>query len=197
MFLIVFALQFAFSTFAHAGSIDLGLEASALKSGYAIRLLRPLPRRNSGCETIFRNGEVLETCDPNYGFDPAIEGVFRTYCEWNLNTHYQKNNPSKWLEPYSNPDLITITDAKVGFSNHDEYRTYLHRIRKKVYITYRWIELQFNDGISGTKLGSLKCYPSQAYEYLPSKKENPAPCLKVRLSSERLKIHSESSIRKR
>lgn len=171
MFLIVFALQIVVSAFAQASSIDLGLEASSLKNGYAIRLLKPLPRRNSGCETIFRSGRVLETCDPNYGFDPAIEGVFRTYCEWNLNTHYQKNNSSKWLEPYTNPDLIEITDAKVGFSNYDEYRTYLQKLGKRVYITYRWIELEFKDGITGSKLGSLKCYPSQAYEYLPSKEK--------------------------
>lgn len=170
MFLFVFTLQLAFSSFAQSSPVDFGLEASTLKKGYAIRLLKPLPRRNSGCDTIFRSGKVLDSCEPNYGFDPAIEGVFRNYCEWNLNTHYQKNNSAKWLEPYSNPDLIEIADAKIGFSHHDEYRTYIHKLRNKEYITVRWIELIFNDRISGSKLGSLKCYPSQAYEYYPNKK---------------------------
>lgn len=158
-----------FSGLAQSAPIDLDLEASTLKSGYAIRLLKPLPRRNSGCDTIFRSGKVLNSCEPNYGFDPAIEGVIRNYCEWNLNTHYQKNNSAPWLESYFNSNLITISDAKIGFSNHDEYRTYIHKFKMKEYITYRWIELVFNDGISGTKLGSLKCYPSQAYEYDPFK----------------------------
>ncbi len=150
-----------------ASEINRNLEASTLKNGYAIRILKPLPRRNSGCDTIFRSGKVLDSCEPNYGVDPAIEGVVRNYCEWNLNTHYQKHNPAKWLESYDHAKLISIANARVGFVQQDEYQTLFHRFQKKEYITYRWIELEFNDQISGSKLGTLKCYPSQVYEYDP------------------------------
>lgn len=171
LFIGVFIIQLGSVPTAFSGEINLDLEASTLKKGYAIRLLKPLPRRNSGCETIFRNGKVLESCEPNYGFDPAIEGVIRNYCEWNLNTHYQKNNQAKWLEPYFNPDLIAITNAKVGHGHKNEYRSMIQRARNVEYIIYRWIELEFNDQITGSKLGSLKCYPARVNDWLPGKSE--------------------------
>ena len=171
MFLLVLFLQIAQFQVAQASDGFRKLEASTLKNGYSIRLLKPLPRRNSGCDTIFRGGEVLDSCEPNYGVDPAIEGVVRNYCEWNLHTHYQKDNASKWLESYSNSNPIVISDAKVGYGHHDEYQTLIHRLRNIEYITYRWVELEFKDQITGSKLGSLMCYPSQAYEYLPSREK--------------------------
>ncbi len=171
LFLAVFTMQILQIEIAQSSEIDRKLEASALKDGYAIRILKPLPRRNSGCETIFRSGKVLDSCEANYGVDPVIDGVVRNFCEWNLHSHYQKNNSSRFLEPYFSPNLITITNAKVGFGYHDEYRTLIHKFQKKEYITYRWIELEFNDQITGSNLGSLKCYPSQVYEYLPRKEK--------------------------
>jgi len=162
LFSLVLSLQLIPSV--HAGEINRDLEASALSPStshhYAIHLLQPLPRRNSGCETIFRNGKVLDSCDPNYGLDPEIDGVFRTYCEWNLNSHYQKNNSAHWLEPYFNPNLISISDAKVGYHLTGKYSTIWRELGGSEKIFLRWVELDFNDQISGSKLGALKCYPS-------------------------------------
>ena len=103
---------------------------------------------------------MLDTCDPNYGVDPELDGVFRTYCEWNLNSHYQKNNSAHWLEPYFNPDLIAITHAKVGYHLTGNYSTIWNQLRGAEKIKLRWVELDFKDQITGSVLGSLKCYPS-------------------------------------
>jgi hypothetical protein len=156
---------------AQATQLQPELEATSLKSGYAIRLLKPLPRRNSGCKSLFRNGEVLETCDSNYGLDPKIDGVFRTYCEWNLNSHKQKDNSAEWLESYFNPNPIEITNAKVGYNVTGNFGTIWDKFKGAEEITLRWIEVDFNDQISGSKLGSLKCYPSQLRAYSPTKKK--------------------------
>ena len=171
LFLTVLTFQNINSSIAFSAVINRSLEASVLKKGYFIRLLKPLPRRNSGCETIFRSGEVLESCDPNYGIDPSVDGVVRNYCEWNLHTHFQKNNSAEWLEPYFNPNLIVISNAKVGYGHHDENRTYIQKLRNIENIIYRWIEIEFKDQITGSKLGSLKCYPSKAYEAIPGKQK--------------------------
>ena len=155
---------------AKGAAINTDLEATALSRGYAIHLLKPLPRRNSGCETLFRDGEVLNSCDPNNGFDPEIEGVLRTYCEWNLNSHYQQDNASKWLEPYFNPDLISITDAKVGFELNQDYDKFMDRFSHQKSIKLRWIEIDLNDQITGSKLGALKCFPTRFKDFQPSKR---------------------------
>ena len=156
---------------AQSAEVDLSQEASFLnpnsQQSYAIQLIKPLPRRNSGCETIFKKGEALDSCDPNYGLDPEKDGVFRTYCEWNLNSHYQKENQSHWLESYENPDPIAITSAVVGYHLNGTYSTVWHQLRGAEKIKSRWIEISFNDQITGSVLGSLKCYPS--YYTLDSK----------------------------
>ena len=105
----------------------------------------------------------MESCAPNR--------MLQGYCEWNLHTHYQKENSSKWLDAYFNPNLMKITQAKIGFSHEDTNRTIVQKMINVEHVTERWIELKFDDQMRGTHLGSLKCYPSDVSEYLPTKKK--------------------------
>jgi len=136
------------------------LRADELKNGYGIRLIRPIPRHDNGCSTVFRNGKVLKSCDGNFGFDPANYGGIMTFCRWDLNT-VDHGSRKTWAEPYFTSGVIPITEAEDVWNVRDDYQTIYSRIRSQETIHDRHIRIRF----ASSDLGELVCYAGYLNSY--------------------------------
>lgn len=139
----------------------LKLRANELKNGYAIKLLKPIPRHNNGCDTVFRNGKALETCDGNFGFDPHRYGGILTFCHWDLHTVYRGNNENEWSTPFFTSQAIAIRDARDEWKASNENEMMYRRIQNVVTIQDRHVSIHFDH----PDLGELNCYPGYLKTY--------------------------------
>ena len=156
-------LTLLLSSSAHAGQDPSFFKsrASDLKTGYAIQILKPIPRHNNGCSTVFRGGTVKETCDGNFGLDPAKYGGMLTYCKWDLYTVYTGDDSKEWQEPYFTSETVAITNSVNAWKVKNERETIYGRIRKTESIKDRHIRIHFKN----SNLGPLVCYPGMLLSY--------------------------------
>jgi hypothetical protein len=156
-------LSLFFCSLAHAATDPafFKLRASDLKSGYAIKILKPIPRHNDGCDTVFKKGEVLDTCDGNFGLDPEKYGAVITFCRWDLYTVYHGDDQKEWSEPYFTPSLVPIQNSVNVWKVKNERETIYSRIRGTEAIKDRHISIRFQN----PNLGELVCYPGMTKAY--------------------------------
>jgi hypothetical protein len=131
--------------------------ASELAKGYAFKILKPIPRHNNGCDTVFRNGKALDSCDGNFGMDPEIYGGAVTFCKWNFYTVYDPNHSDekqKWSVPFSSDEVIRIRSATDEWKVENVRETIYGRLRHVESVKNRHIQIQF----SHSEVGQFICY---------------------------------------